>query len=434
MLPDSVAWLSSRSWVAKIKVFDDRYNLEDCEKEQQSPNWTLPSSQLCLLIYAASSRSLLVFDALQPLPGEEEQLISDNFQFIIATPKLEKVELETALKVAPHIPIWLVPKSEVDLFKSRWVEDLHLTRRQPAHGSPEIQPAAPDVRDTLGDDSLFDDDSIDDEYMPVVSMESRAGDAGGASPRRLDPSNAALVVFHDRGYREVGGQLSQDASHEVPSWRFSTALPQPATSKSVSADTFGIAAGSLGQSSREASLAPMVHRASTRDASSTGGALTAPPTERDFGSENGPGMDSSTQERAKVDRSEVEAPEDPVSLPGRKRPFTHDDAVHIRTQTEEAPERKRLRRDNILQRPLPQEGTVSIRSQADEVPDLKQLWIERWKEGGEKRQLKVKGRGRELQGILEKSKQRKKSQVTSEEIQQRRKGMLHKVELDFGEE
>ena len=57
--------------------------------------------------------------------------------------------------------------------------------------------------------------------------------------------------------------------------------------------------------------------------------------------------------------------------------------------------------------------------------------IERWKEGGDKRKLKVKGRGRKLVGILEKSKQRKKSQLTPKEIRQRRRGMLHKIELDL---
>ena len=55
-------------------------------------------------------------------------------------------------------------------------------------------------------------------------------------------------------------------------------------------------------------------------------------------------------------------------------------------------------------------------------------------DAGEKRQLQVKGRGRKLVGLLEKSKQRKRSALTSEEIQQRRRGMLHKVELDFVEE
>jgi hypothetical protein len=86
---------------------------------------------------------------------------------------------------------------------------------------------------------------------------------------------------------------------------------------------------------------------------------------------------------------------------------------------------------NLMQQPLPQGGTASTRSQADEEPELKKLWIERWKEGGAKMQPKVKGRGRKLVGLLEKSKQRKKSDLTSEEIQQRRRKMLHKVELDF---
>jgi hypothetical protein len=39
--------------------------------------------------------------------------------------------------------------------------------------------------------------------------------------------------------------------------------------------------------------------------------------------------------------------------------------------------------------------------------------------------------GRKLVGLLEKSKQRKKSVLTSEEIRQRRRVMLQNVELDF---
>jgi hypothetical protein len=62
------------------------------------------------------------------------------------------------------------------------------------------------------------------------------------------------------------------------------------------------------------------------------------------------------------------------------------------------------------------------------------LWIERWKDGGEKKQVQVKGRGRKLVGLLEKSKQRKERALKSEEIRQRRRGMLPKVELDFVEE
>ena len=159
----------------------------------------------------------------------------------------------------------------------------------------------------------------------------------------------------------------------------------------------------------------MEHRAPTGN-DSTGVGSTAPPAAKGSSSENDPVRDSNTQERAKVDCSEIEAPEDPTVLLGQKRPFTHDDTVQIRTQTDKAPERKRPRRDNVMQQPPPQEDTVSIRSQADEEPELKQLWMERWKEGGEKRQLKVEGRGRKLVGLLGKSKQRKKSELTSEEI------------------
>lgn len=206
-----------------------------------------------------SSRRLLVFDALQPLSGEDERLLCDNFTFMMTARKLEKVDLETALKVVPHFPIWLVPKNEGDLFK-RCVEDLH-SSRQPAHGSREIPPAAPDI-DTLRDDSLFDDDSMDDEYTPAVSMESRAGDTAGESPRRLDPSNSALVVVHDRGYREGCGQLSQDDSHEIPR----------SGSKLVSPNTFGIVASGFGESASPT----MEHRAPTGN-DSTGVGSTAPP-------------------------------------------------------------------------------------------------------------------------------------------------------------
>ena len=395
--PDSVAWLSSRPWVVRIKVFDKEHNQECCEKEQQNPDWPLLSSQLCFLIYTASSRRLLVFDALQPLSEEDERLLCDNFTFMMTARKLSQVELETALKVVPHFPIWLVPKNEVDFFK-RWAEGLHLTRHQPAHGSPQIQPIAPDV-ETLGDESIFDDDSVGDEFISEA---------------------------HSRGHEEDEGQLTQDDP---------VALPQSATAKSISPGTFGIATSRPGQSSRGVSPTPAEPRASNADASLTEAATTPPSAARAPSLDNFPGRIPITQERAKVDHSEVEMPKDPAIWPGLKRPFTPDDAVHVRTRTDEEPERKRPRGNNLMQQPLPQGGTASTRSQADEEPGLKQLWIERWREGGAKRQrLKVKGQGRKLVGLLEKSKQRKKSALTPEEIQRRHRGMLHKVELDFVEE
>jgi hypothetical protein len=61
---------------------------------------------------------------------------------------------------------------------------------------------------------------------------------------------------------------------------------------------------------------------------------------------------------------------------------------------------------------------------------VRQLWVERWKEGGKKRQPKVNGRGRKPVGILGKSKERKKSKLTPEETRQRRRGMLLEREVD----
>lgn len=55
-------------------------------------------------------------------------------------------------------------------------------------------------------------------------------------------------------------------------------------------------------------------------------------------------------------------------------------------------------------------------------------------EGGDKRQPQIRGRCRKLVGLLEKAKQRKESVLTSEEIRQRRRGVLHKIEMDFVEE
>ncbi|KIN09169.1 hypothetical protein OIDMADRAFT_23872 [Oidiodendron maius Zn] len=110
-------------------------------------------------------------------------------------------------------------------------------------------------------------------------------------------------------------------------------------------------------------------------------------------------------------------PEDLAIQPGLKRPFIPDDAVHIQTGADQELERKRPRRDNIMQQSLLQEGTVSTSLQADKESELKQLWIERWKEGGDKRRQKVKGCGCKLVGLLEKSKQQKKSKLTPKEIQ-----------------
>jgi hypothetical protein len=243
--------------------------------------------------------------------------------------KLAKVELETALKVVPHFPIWLVPKNEVDIF-IWWVEGLHLTRHQPAYGSPEIQPAAPDV-DTLGYDSIFDDDSIGDEFISEA---------------------------HGRGRVEDEGLLNRDEP---------VALPQSAAAKSVSPGPFGIATSSPGQSSRGVSPTPREPRASKPDASLTEAATTPPPAARAPSSDIFLGRIPITQERAAVDRFEVEMPEYPATQPGLKRPFTSDDALHVRTRTDQEPERKRPRG----------EGTVSSHSHANKEPEIRQLWIDR---------------------------------------------------------
>lgn len=175
-------------------MFAEGYSLGDCEKEQESPSWTLAGSQICLLIYNTSSRSLVVCDALRPLLAEDERLISSNFLFIIATPKLNEVNLEKALQVAAHITIWLVRKDQVNLFKSQWTEE-HQSGRHRTIASPKIQPAPPDAGDNLGDDTLFDDDSIDDRSETSVSIESRASDARVSLSQHVDANNSALVVL-----------------------------------------------------------------------------------------------------------------------------------------------------------------------------------------------------------------------------------------------
>lgn len=135
-------------------------------------------------------------------------------------------------------------------------------------------------------------------------------------------------------------------------------------------------------------------------------------------------------EAGKGDHSEIRLPEGLTVLLRHKRPFTPDDVVHIRERRGEAPEPRRRRRDNTKQQSTQQGGATSIHSQADEEREGKQLWIERWKEGGEKRHPKVNGRGRKPVGILEESKRQKKSKLTPEEIQQRRREMLPSREVD----
>lgn len=158
--------------------------------------------------------------------------------------------------------------------------------------------------------------------------------------------------------------------------------------------------------------------------------FTAPPAAKD----SSPEIDPSIQKQTKVVHSEVEELEGIAVLPGQKRPFIHDDAVQIRTQAEVVPQRKRPRRDKVLPQPVRQEGSANIRTQADEESELKQLWLEKRKERGEKSQPEAKGRGRK-RGVLDKSKLRRKSQLlTPGEIQQRRRGMLPKVEFNFVDE
>lgn len=148
---------------------------------------------------------------------------------MITTGKLRKAELETALRAARDMPVWLIPNNEGDIFERQWTKDLHL-RRQQTRGSPETQPLAPDVG-TFGDDSIFDDDSVGDELVSEA---------------------------HSRGYEEDEGQVI----HNDPA-----ALLQSATAKSVSPGPFNIEISRAGQSSRAVSPTPTEPRASKPDAS-----------------------------------------------------------------------------------------------------------------------------------------------------------------------
>jgi hypothetical protein len=93
----------------------------------------------------------------------------------------------------------------------------------------------------------------------VVSMESRASDAGGVSPRSRDQSNSALVVVHGGGHEEDEGQLKHDDSNQVVSQGISAALPQSVTGESVSREILGIAASRSRESGRGLLLALMGH-------------------------------------------------------------------------------------------------------------------------------------------------------------------------------
>jgi hypothetical protein len=90
------------------------------------------------------------------------------------------------------------------------------------------------------------------------------------------------------------------------------------------------------------------------------------------------------------------------------------------SQTEKEPEQKRLRREEVGMEDA-QRGTqakaVGRPMEVDEVE-----------------QEEVAKRRRMSAGIWGKWKQRKSSQLTSEEIAQRRRVMLYKVELDFVDE
>jgi hypothetical protein len=121
------------------------------------------------------------------LSAADERLISDNFLFIIATPKLDEVNLEKALQIAPHIAIWLVRKNQIHVFKSQWIEEHKSGRCRTMQASPEIQPDPPEAGDFLGDEALFDDDSINTEDETSASIE----------PSDSDANNSSLVVYQE---------------------------------------------------------------------------------------------------------------------------------------------------------------------------------------------------------------------------------------------
>jgi hypothetical protein len=144
---------------------------------------------------------------------------------------------------------------------------------------------------------------------------------------------------HSRRYEEDGVQLIRCDP---------VALPQSATAKSVSPGPFNIETSRSGQSSRGVSPTPTEPRASKPEAPLKAAATTPPPAARAPSSDTSANRIPVTQERARVDHFEAEMPENPATQPGLKRPFTSDDAVHVRTRTAQEPERKRPRRDNIM--------------------------------------------------------------------------------------
>ena len=370
VLPKDIAWISSRFRFTSVKVFDSKYDLEDCEHDQWSLRCSLGSSDICLLIYGTSSQSLVVFDTLHPLPEEDERLVCDSLLFIIGTANLNSVDLKIALKLAPDFPIWLIPKDEVNRFKSQWREEHQPWRQRMRRASPKIQSAPPDTGDNLADDTLFGDDSTDDRDS--ISIKS-LGSARGRFSQHIGANNSALVVL--------------SALNGVPRAHITAPSEADNSGPMNSPGRPSIKASLVGEPREEASLSePVINRridsVDETEYTSNTTVLSLTFIQGDTSASIRPSLIDLSTSYAEEGPDKVSSKQKQVAFEGfsseglqrKKRLYIHKDSIDIQRRADEERATKVLRRDLtiiLLKRLLLSEDTVCIWAQVEKEPEQK---------------------------------------------------------------
>ncbi|KIM92923.1 hypothetical protein OIDMADRAFT_62046 [Oidiodendron maius Zn] len=471
-LDSATEWILSASWIEKEKTLDKTYSLAECEREQQTPSWgVLESSQACFLLYGDhTDRKVLVYQTQHTLSEEEGQFMSYGFNFIIATHKMSEVGLGTAWKAAEDMAVWVVPKSQLDSFRAQWTEDQKGRKLISMRASPGLMdPAPPDAGDSPGYEELFDSDSLDEGLMPSSDSDQVY-------------HNSALTVYITTLLLENGTSNSVDTP-EV------SGIDAKIIEDQTAEEGLSVSPGSKVASSQDSTrdfIAParelsLVHSAPSE--TPVNDAVYQP----DLSPINGAGVeDPDIVLDGDMNQGRSGEPFHVQAAQPKKRPLEREDTVFIRMPEDNEPDMKRMKRSGGILREglLQNEDTIQIRKQVVQEPSLKRMNTapekavrqetgkkrmvggfrlpsrrrtlvgigEKWRQQRMERELEVLGQTKMVEqkkavggkvkakrhhkrvGILEKAKQRRASQLTPEELAQRRRGMLHKVELDFEEE
>jgi hypothetical protein len=404
--PENVTeWISSIVWITKEKTLGERCNLADCEREQENTNWALDSSQACLLLYEDHENcKLLVYRTQQTLSVEEVGLISDRFYFMIAANgHLHKVDLDTAWRGADSLHVWVVPKNELNSFRSRWTQDHREDRPITMMASPGLkEPVPPDAGDSTRHDALFDDDSFDENHGSSTSGDDFPQINHNNSTLEVSrPEYTSALPSEDHASKsgdalDISSTKPQNIEEQPAEQTTSVPADHQVSEVSASQDLNGdddLAGGAREELNIKSPIAEGDHQ---QISSSTDTDISiSKSTTHSHGREMGAGIDADSDRHQSLQgQGQIDAGTPDTQAPQpRKRPLQTEDTVHVRIQETKEPDLKRMkrsggvyRREDISgrwkledkaapskKRAFQYEDAVRIRMQADNEPDLKRI-------------------------------------------------------------